>query len=47
MRNSTFRGLGIGKKLLTEAVDFCKEKSLKMCFCLRQACRIKHSKCIK
>ncbi|WP_278022514.1 bifunctional helix-turn-helix transcriptional regulator/GNAT family N-acetyltransferase [Flavobacterium ginsengisoli] len=29
-----FRGLGIGKKLLTEAVDFCKEKKFKNVFLL-------------
>ncbi len=29
-----FRGLGIGKKLLTEAIDFCKEKKFKNVFLL-------------
>lgn len=29
-----FRGLGIGKKLLTDAVDFCKEKKFKNVFLL-------------
>jgi DNA-binding MarR family transcriptional regulator/N-acetylglutamate synthase-like GNAT family acetyltransferase len=29
-----FRGLGIGKKLLTDAVDFCKEKQYKNVFLL-------------
>lgn len=30
----TFRGLGIGKKLLTDAVDFCREKNFKNVFLL-------------
>ncbi|WET04130.1 bifunctional helix-turn-helix transcriptional regulator/GNAT family N-acetyltransferase [Flavobacterium sp. YJ01] len=30
----SFRGLGIGKKLLTEAVDFCKDKKFKNVFLL-------------
>lgn len=29
-----FRGLGIGKKLLTDAIDFCKEKKFKNVFLL-------------
>ncbi|MBO9586612.1 MAG: bifunctional helix-turn-helix transcriptional regulator/GNAT family N-acetyltransferase [Flavobacterium sp.] len=29
-----FRGLGIGKKLLTEAIDFCKERKFKNVFLL-------------
>ncbi|URM38799.1 bifunctional helix-turn-helix transcriptional regulator/GNAT family N-acetyltransferase [Flavobacterium anhuiense] len=32
--DSAFRGLGIGKRLLTEAVDFCKEKKFKNVFLL-------------
>lgn len=30
----SFRGLGIGKKLLTDAVDFCREKKFKNVFLL-------------
>ncbi|MDQ6469739.1 bifunctional helix-turn-helix transcriptional regulator/GNAT family N-acetyltransferase [Flavobacterium sp. LHD-80] len=30
----TFRGLGIGKRLLTDAVDFCREKKFKNVFLL-------------
>ena len=30
----SFRGLGIGKKLLTDAIDFCKEKNFKNVFLL-------------
>lgn len=41
MRNSTFRGLGISKKLLTEAVDFCKEKKFKNVFLLTISMRDK------
>jgi ribosomal protein S18 acetylase RimI-like enzyme len=34
LRNSTFRGLGIGKRLLTDAIGFCKEKKFKNVFLL-------------